>query len=45
METYWCCEKISIEIWINNGIDFSPALNPSIKFEYDRWKNGDCKDM
>jgi len=26
MESYWCEKKNSIVDWINNGVDFDPAL-------------------
>jgi hypothetical protein len=42
MQTYWCCEKNSIVNWINNGVDFNPALVSYIKVECDQWREGEC---
>jgi hypothetical protein len=42
METYWCTKKNSIVSWINNGVDFDPALTPCLKSECDRWREGEC---
>ena len=42
MESYWCERKNSIVNWINNGVDFSPALTPCLRSACDRWKDGEC---
>jgi hypothetical protein len=42
MESYWCTKKNSIVNWINNGVDFDPALTPCLKSECDRWDDGEC---
>ena len=42
METYWCTKKNSIVNWINNGVDFDPALIPCLKSECDQWREGKC---
>ena len=35
-------KKNSIVNWINNGVDFSPALSPCLKSECDMWRDGEC---
>lgn len=42
MESYWCMKKNSIVNWINNGVDFDPALAPCLKSECQLWDNGKC---
>jgi hypothetical protein len=37
-ETYRCLKKNSIVNWINNGVDFNPALIPCIRSECARGK-------
>jgi hypothetical protein len=41
MKTYWCTKKNSIKDWIEKGIDFGPALTPSLKAECKLWEDGE----
>ena len=42
MESWWCERKNSIVNWINNGVDFSPALTPCLRSACDCWRDGEC---
>ncbi len=45
MESFWCSRKNSIVAWLNDGIDFDPALLPGKKSEGEKWENGECIHM
>jgi hypothetical protein len=41
MQSFWGTKKNSLFNWLNNGVDFDPALTPCLKTEGDRWENGE----
>jgi hypothetical protein len=41
MESCWCFKKNSIVNWINNSVDFSPALTPWLRSDCNQWKDGE----
>jgi len=45
MESYWYTKKNDIVKWINNWIDFDPALPPYRKTDCDLWDNGECSNI